>query len=225
MGNYSSAFEYYRTKSFTLRDEIERIADEAYTERIQLIKDLSLDTKVERLLLHPFRIIRNEALALRLHFALLEAHLTQKLWWKLSHPNRMPTDNEIELHIRSFDMNIKRGFIIGVFSVQEHTLREYIRKTNHRILNNAKASYWKIRDHFFNNYSFNGNDQKYLSALKLLASIRNTFHNDGLFYPHDDINLEIEYKGVKYLFEVGKPIIFVEWELLSDLTEEIANFF
>lgn len=37
MGNYSSAFEYYRTKSFTLRDEIERIADEAYTERIQLI--------------------------------------------------------------------------------------------------------------------------------------------------------------------------------------------
>ena len=165
MGNYSSAFEYYRTKSFTLRDEIERIADEAYTERIQLIKDLSIDTKVERLLLHPFRIIRNEALALRLHFALLEAHLTQKLWWKLSHPNRMPTDNEIELHIRSFDMNIKRGFIIGVFSVQEHTLREYIRKTNHRILNNAKASYWKIRDHFFNNYSFNGNDQKYFYLL------------------------------------------------------------
>jgi hypothetical protein len=224
MEQYSSAFDYYRSKSFSLRDEIERVADEAYTTRIQLIKDLALDSKIEHLLLHPFRVIRNEAFALRLHFALLEAHLTQKSWWKISHPDRMPTDQEIELHIRSYDMNIKRGFIIGVFSVQEHTLREYIRKTDPNILNNAKASFWKIRDHFFDNYVFN-NHQKYISALKLIASIRNSFHNDGLFYPYDDNDLEIKYRGDTFLFEVGKPVSFAEWKLLTDITEEIANFF
>jgi len=225
MGTYNSVIEYYQKKSFALRDEIERVADEAYTLRILSIKELGLAPEVEHLLLHPFRVIRNEAFALRLHFALLEGHLIQKSWWEITHPKRMPSDKEIELHVRSFDMNIKRGFIIGVFSVQEHTLREYIRKTNPGILNNAKDSYWKIRNHFFTNYSFNGNVQKFLSVLKLLASIRNTFHNDGLFYPYDDNRLEIEYKDHKYIFEVGKPIDFVEWELLIDLTEEIANFF
>lgn len=225
MGIYNSAFEYYQKNAFTLRDEIERIADEAYTKRIELIKELGLKPEVEHYLLHPFRIIRNEAFALRLHFAILEAHLTQKSWWEITHPDRVPPQEEIEHHIRSYDMNIKRGYIIGIFSVQEHTLREGIRKTNPSILNNAKSPYWRIRDHFFSNYSFDENDQLYESALKLLASIRNTFHNDGLFFPFDCNDLEIEYKGKNYLFENEKPINFVEWELLTDLTEELANFF
>ena len=223
MKKYDSVIQYYQQNATRIRDDAERIADEAYTPKLlKLHKTYDEGSNEFRLYSHPFRTIRGELLALRLHFIFLEIYLIRSEWWDQTH-KRVPTSLQINHMIESLDTNIKRGFLIGVFAVQEHSLRHYIRKIEGEDSDLSKKAYWKIKKYFFDNISFS-NEELYNSALRLFSAIRNTIHNDGIYYPPDNSELEINYRGEDFKFIPGEPITFVEWELLLKITEDLADF-
>lgn len=215
----NNLLEYYKLNAPLLRDEAERIADDCFTKNILVIRSKGYEVEKLNMLLHPLRTIRMELFALRLHFAYLQFQLTNINWWRTTH-HPTPTNPQIFHMIESLDMNIKRGFIIGVFSVQEHTLRTYLREIDSTILNNAKAPYWKIKKHYLDNYIDPSVKNRFNILLSLFSNIRNCFHNDGVFYPNDEKDIEINYRNTTYKFINENPIDFVDWILLLAIIED-----
>ena len=60
--------------------------------------------------------------------------------------------------------------------------------------------------------------QNYLSSFKIFTHIRNSTHSNGLFNPHDQTDQKITYRGQKFIFKVGEPIPYVEWENIFDIS-------
>lgn len=63
--------------------------------------------------------------------------------------------------------------------------------------------------------------------LELLRLVRNTLHDNGVYFPPDERDYPLQYKGKTYMFRVGKPVDFVSWKfllgLLSDLNEMLLE--
>lgn len=215
--------EYYKNNAPILRDEAERIADDCFTKVLLDIRSKGYTGQKLDGLLHPFRAIRMQLLALHLHFPYLQFQLTNHNWWRTTH-HPLPSPPQILHMIESYDLNAKRGYIIGVFSVQEHILREYLRKIDNSLLNNATASYWKIRDYFLNKYIDTTNRKSFKNMLTLFAIIRNSFHNDSVFFPSDGKDIEIIYDETSYKFINGEPCATGEWWLLFKITEDLSDF-
>ncbi len=59
--------------------------------------------------------------------------------------------------------------------------------------------------------------------MQLLLSVRNTIHNDGVYFHRLGHNKTLVYKGITYSFEVGKAIDFVTWPFHLYLAEELIH--
>jgi hypothetical protein len=70
-------------------------------------------------------------------------------------------------------------------------------------------------DHLFSKKMLNLSN--HISLLCLWRLIRNTKHNNVIFYLTNQQDDEIEYKGKKYRFEVGKCLSFLTWDFLIGL--------
>ena len=48
----------------------------------------------------------------------------------------------------------------------------------------------------------------YTDLLDLLRHIRNTIHNNGVYFYPDGKNKRVTYKRKQYMFDIGKPVKF-----------------
>lgn len=215
---YISVVDYYKKNALKFMDEAERIADESYTVKMKALNTSPqiIPELLNQHLLHFLRSIRRELFAIRLHFIMMETALRRPEWWSLTHPSY--STNVIFHMLESYDMNIKRGYIIGVFSTMEHCFRHFVRKIESE--KDGMKDFWKVRDMIFN---IDKRIVRYRSMLGLYANIRNEIHNDGIFYSANNQNVEIEYQGHIYTFVHGKATDFVTWELLFSITEDVAE--
>lgn len=217
---YRSIIDFYNSNSLVFIDEAGRIADDCYTYKIQLVREknskLDLPDKLKDHICHFLRSIRRELFAVRLHFLIAQHNFADPLWWGKIEPF---TPKEVIMHmLESYEMNTKRGFILGVFSTMEHCFRYFMRQTGYEIGN--VNNFWRIRDTIL---TWDKKLEQYRSMLGLFANIRNEIHNDGIFYSTKGENIRIEYKGQCYEFIHGKATDFVTWELLFSITEDLPD--
>lgn len=59
--------------------------------------------------------------------------------------------------------------------------------------------------------------------MDLLRCIRNTIHNNGVYFHRSGNNETITYKGVNYSFVIGLPVDFVNWEFLISMMKDIND--
>jgi hypothetical protein len=69
------------------------------------------------------------------------------------------------------------------------------------------------------------NLKQYNELLDLLRHIRNTIHNNGVYFHSDGKNKSIQYKGKEYKFWISKPVEFPNGVLsfLLDLMPDILK--
>lgn len=76
----------------------------------------------------------------------------------------------------------------------------------------------------FNNiYSFIYNHlklNKYSDLFYFLSLIRNSIHNNGMYFPDKQEEPIINYREKEYSFKIGKPISCGDWITLFNVTED-----
>jgi hypothetical protein len=129
-------------------------------------------------------------------------------------------DASITEQIGDFEMSIKIGFIQTFFASIESSFRIICREVSPGRINNTAGEFKSVYDHLFSNKF---NLPNHICLLDLLRLSRNTIHNNGIFYSKNQMDTVVEFKGIKYKFEVGKIPSFLTWELLLSLIADIKD--
>jgi hypothetical protein len=132
-------------------------------------------------------------------------------WW-----NKIP-QNEPRLRIPDEPNRVKMrkvfsefliiGFYHSFFSAIESSFRIYLRELDLIACNKGTANFESIYKYLFKKLKLRQR-RVYTKLLDLLRYIRNTIHNNGVYFHMDGKNKRIQYKGKRHFFKIGKPVKF-----------------
>lgn len=58
---------------------------------------------------------------------------------------------------------------------------------------------------------------------KLLRLIRNTIHTSWAYFPDNGKDETVIFKGATYRFVIGRPLDFISWDLLGEISESVLR--
>lgn len=152
---------------------------------------------------------------LGMNFIMLD--LTSDDWWQSKSNQQIPAEL-IKHSIREFDIFLKLSFFHLFFSSVESFIRAIVQSLDSQACDSGK-------DNFKNLYAWLLSKLKlenWNSLLDLLRCIRNTIHNNGIYFPKNGKNETITYKGIEYNFIVGNKIGFT-WDQLLEFTSDVKD--
>lgn len=163
-----------------------------------------------------------------LYFILHQFHLTDLTWWKNISSKRIgdsivinPSEEVIPQLVNTFNQFITVSFVQLLFSSLESSMRIFLRALDPFACNKGTAEFESIYVHLLKKLNL----EQYANLLKLLRLIRNTIHNNGVYFDRHGRDECLEYDGAIYKFEVGKPVELGDvWQLfLFNLVPDILK--
>src|SRR6266516_2597979 len=150
-----------------------------------------------------------------------QEHLSHRQWWMSPRFAAMTslTDNDIQNELVAFDRFLRVGCIQMQVSAIESSFRFYVRALDPTACKNGHSEFEPLYRWLFKRLDL----QHYEPLMQLLLSVRNTIHNDGVYFNRLGYNKTLVYKGTTYSFEVGKEVNFVTWPFLLYLAEELIH--
>lgn len=197
---------------------IQKIRDSFSYNKDEIIKqfpdwDLSKDARIT-----VFCKLINVCNSTQLAFTFMHLHLTSLDWWKQIAKTEIPK-NDIQIYVNEYDMFTKIGFIQFSFSSIESAFRLFVKSLDSSACNNGTAEFKSI-------YSWllrRTNLQRHENVLDLLRLVRNTIHNNGVYFNKSGQNESVSYKGKNYNFIIGIPVDFMTWDFIFELFSDIEN--
>jgi hypothetical protein len=142
-------------------------------------------------------------------------HLTKPGWWA-EKGKYGATKEAIQQSLDEFNMFLRISFIQGLFSAIESSLRLFVRALDPKACSAGCADFKNIYEWILKRLSL----QRHGPLLDLLRNVRNSMHNNGLFFRKSGDDTVV-YKGQTYAFRVGKPNDFVTWKFVLDILPDI----
>jgi hypothetical protein len=167
-----------------------------------------------------FRFI-NALNSIKLSIIFIEQHLKDNRWWRKSFPEITSHDKQIQL--REFAQSTKHHFGLSIFILIENAFRIFLRAIDPAACNSGTDAFESIYKCLLNSKLVNTPSSTAIELLELVRLVRNTIHNDGIYFHRNGKDIEVSYKGEKYQFIYGKPVEFVTWEFLLMLTDDIRE--
>lgn len=140
------------------------------------------------------------------------------------------SQNEKEKQLRAVQLNLynfqRISFIYALMQVVEGSIRSVAREVIPD--EDATGSFGIVCKNLNSQLTHSKMiTQDMRTALDLLRVIRNTIHNNGYYYPDNDVKREkvILYRGREYKFEYGKPHSHATYSVLTDIILDILSFF
>lgn len=200
-------------------------------EQLQPIRNRAVDDKMQVAALYQFASPDHDARitafaklinvlnSVQLAFTFASKHLLHKPWWDTIARAPIP-DNDKHLYANEFANFIKVGFVHAVFSSIESSLRLFLRALDSAACNGGMAEFKSIYDCLFNS--------KLASAprdggqlLDLLRLVRNTIHNNGVYFSPRGGNSTLTWQGDTFEFKQGVAVDFVTWEFLFRVSDSL----
>ena len=150
--------------------------------------------------------------SLQLGLAFISKHLLHKQWWSAIATQDIP-DIDKQIYVNEFANLTKIGFIQGIFSAVESSLRLLLRALDPTACNGGLAEFKSVYECLFKS-NLTSSSPDAIALLDLLRLVRNTIHNNGVYFHPSGNDVTAIWKGNTYAFKQGKPIDFVTWELL-----------
>lgn len=199
-----------------LISEIQQVRDSFYTSKDRLMAahsswDKDRDARVT--LFHKCANVLNDV---QLGLVFIQFHLTQQQWWKSIAKKNIP-DHDKQIYINEFGMFVKMGFLQFVFSSIESSLRLFVKAVDPSACAGGTAEFKNIYAFLFARFGL----QKWEPLLDLLRCVRNTIHNNGVYFHRSGKDETVTYKGVNYSFVIGAPVDFVDWAFLIGMMNDI----
>lgn len=163
----------------------------------------------------------NSCNSLQLALTLIASNLMDLDWWKAIARTPIPQP-DLAIYVKEFESFSKIGFIQSVFSSIESSLRIYLRALDSSACSNGTAEFKSIYECLFKSH-LNNEPTDGIALLDLLRNIRNTIHNNGVFFNKTATNQLVLWKGRQFSFDYGKPIDFVTWDFLLEVVTALEK--
>ncbi len=158
--------------------------------------------------------------SLRLAFLFLKENLINFNKWPSTYRKEKIRDKGI--HLENLEKFLKGAFILWIFANYESSVRSLLRqldpecyKKKGRSINSVSMELLQKR---ISSYPVGSKE-----LIKVCTLIRNTVHNDWVFYPLDNKPDHVCYRGVLHEFKVGESLKNVTWEVVLDIAEDLID--
>ena len=205
-------------KILSIIKSVEILRDEYYHDQntVSNIYDYLNTNKDARLTVYAK--ITNTINNFHLTLVYINKHLQFPRWWQESYKDLSMED--IDFYTASFFNFSKVSFFHIIFSCLESSLRILLRAIDPNVCNNGTASFESIYKCLLNS-KLSGFKKEDLYLLDLIRYVRNTIHNNGIYFDKISINHSIIFKGKTYNFVHSKPVTFVDYEFLFFILDEL----
>ncbi|QPJ65053.1 MAG: hypothetical protein G3M78_06480 [Candidatus Nitrohelix vancouverensis] len=130
------------------------------------------------------------------------------------------------MRFEEFERFIKATYIQNIFIILEASLRNFLRELSPHSCSKGTSSFKNIYEKLFKELQLNNPlREKFFTVLDFWREIRNSVHNNFVYFSSKEESITISYKGLPFLFENGKPVSFLKWELLYLLTCDLEEIF
>lgn len=119
--------------------------------------------------------------------------------------------------------HVKYTFMHLIFGEIENTSRQLLRKIDPAAANNATADISGVFRALCSRIGHTPTESEEL--LELLRLSRNTIHSNGVFYPKNQQDADVVYKGKTYHFTHTKSVDFLSWKFLIDRLDDVRELF
>lgn len=196
--------------------QIQQVRDSFYDSKDKLTAahiswDPDRDARVT--LFHKCANVLNDV---QLGLIFIQFHLTQQEWWKSIAKENIP-DHDKMIYVNEFGMFVKMGFLQFVFSGIESSFRLFVKTIDPSACAGGTGEFRNIYVFLFARFGL----QEWEPLLDLLRCVRNTIHNNGVYFHRSGNNETVAYKGSKYSFVIGTPVDFVDWAFLISMMKDI----
>ncbi len=155
----------------------------------------------------------------QLALTFISKHLLHKQWWDAITTREIPDDDK-QIYANEFANLIKVGYIQGIFSAIESSLRLFLRALDSTACNGGMSQFKSIYECLFKS-KLASNPPDGIALLDLLRLVRNTIHNNGVYFHPTGNDASVTWRGTTCDFKQGKPVNFVTWEFLIEVSDAI----
>lgn len=164
--------------------------------------------------------------ATNLAFTFMNEHLLplENSWWQETHKPPFASFNDYHksITINSFNNGfIKVGFVQNLFSILDSKFRIFLRELDPSAEKGATTEFYNIHVALKGKITSFPPDSDEL--IKVLRLIRNTIHNNGVYFNKKGNDEKVTYKSTTYEFCHSKPINFANWEWLIDRLDDVRQ--
>ena len=157
--------------------------------------------------------------SVQLAFTFISKHLLHAQWWAAVARNPIP-DSDKQIYANEFANFTKIAFVQGLFLAIESSLRLFLRAIDPAACKGGMAEFKPIYECLFKS-KLSRAPANGIALLDLLRLVRNTIHNNGVYFHPSGNDASIMWDGETFEFRQGKPVDFVTWEFLMRVSEAL----
>lgn len=199
-------------------ESIQKIRDSFSDNKDALIAQFNTWDPIKDARITVFSKCINVCNSTQLSFTFMHCHLINLDWWKQIAKIEISV-NDAQIYANEYAMFTKIGFFQFTFSSIESAFRTYVKSLDSTACNNGTAEFKSIYSWLLKRVNL----QNHENLLDLLRLIRNTIHNNGVYFHKSGISETITYNAKIYNFNIGQPIDFVTWDFIFEVIEKVEE--
>jgi hypothetical protein len=168
-----------------------------------------------------FRKIINVCNSALLTFEVGNQTVARKDWWEDMTDGEISRE-DIIIYAREYESFLKVSFIQSFYSCVESSLRLILRGIDREACSRGTDAFKNIYECLLRS-KLSGNFDRYVSLLDLYRELRNTIHNNGVYFHRRWESKVVEYEGNEYEFKIGEPIDFADWNFIRNASVECVE--
>ncbi len=200
--------------------ELIDLADHAKT-RIDALRSANPDWhRDEDARISGFAKISNVTRSVALGLKFYRDQLLDPDWWSV-HTSGYSAEDKKRINRAYVDL-VRIALIQGSFSAVESTLRDLLRAIDPTACAGGTAGFKSIYECLFRS-KLSSAPANGCELLDLLREIRNTVHNNGVYFNRRGQDNSVTYRGNTYDFRNRQKIDFATWDLLILLHRDVCD--
>lgn len=200
---------------------IENLRDHADTQKQTLMSRFPSWDQIHDARLTTFSKLINVSNSTQLALTFAGQHLVDPIWWQHTAKEAIH-HNDMTIYVNEFLNFAKIGFVQFTFSSVESGLRILLRAIDPSACSRGTAEFKSVYECLFRS-KLASSPTGAAELLDLLRFIRNTVHNNGVFYNKASDDEYVVYRAKSYDFFYGKAVDFVTWEFIIRVLHDLVD--
>lgn len=213
--------KFDREEAARIFDDLTKLADHAKTRINTLRCDYPGWHPDEDARISGFAKISNTMASVSLGLHFYGNQLINPSWWSSNTNGAFSAEDKRRINLAYVDL-LKVGLIQVGFSAVESTLRDLLRTIDPTACAGGTARFKSIYECLFRS-KLSSVPANGCELLDLLREIRNTVHNNGVYFNRCGQDLSVIYKGDTYDFRHRQKVDFLTWDLLICLYRDTCD--